>query len=58
MRIDRLHGVTSPRLAVVDGFNLGAPDKTTGKIQTTISARVFVVPPAAPATTTTTGVTH
>jgi Tfp pilus assembly protein PilO len=51
-----------PRLAVVDSFSLGTPDKATGKIATSISARVFVAPaPAvAPAktTTTTTGGTH
>jgi Tfp pilus assembly protein PilO len=51
-----------PRLAVVDGFNLATPDKTSGKISTTISARVFLAPPAAAApaktTTTTTGGTH
>ena len=43
-----------PRLAVVDGFSLGTPDKS-GNISTTITARVFLQPAAAtPATTTTT----
>jgi len=49
---------TMPRLAVVDSFSLGSPDKS-GKITTSISARVFVSPassvvPAAPTITTTT----
>ncbi len=45
-----------PRLAVVDGFGLGTPDKATGVIGTSITARVFVGA-AAPATTKTTATT-
>lgn len=45
-----------PRLAVVDGFTFGAPDKS-GKIMTSITARVFASPPAAPVTAARTSTT-
>jgi Tfp pilus assembly protein PilO len=44
-----------PRLTVVDSFGLTEPDKS-GKILTTITARVFMTPPAAASTTPTTTV--
>jgi len=42
-----------PRLAVVDGFSLSTPDQS-GKITTSVVARVFMAPPVASSTTATT----